>query len=566
MQIMTRHKKQLLTIILTALAFTISSCVNELANNDKNAENKDAQKEFNAKAFAGTANAPKTKTSGKYTLLESGKNGIRFFWDTDDHYRLWVDMGGTKGWQSFQSQDTLDSEDGKITQARFLLPPKFQLTEDTYPLWYSNQGVYGGKIRYTFIPYNHTQNKPNDFSNLRDQGACGFATATDNGIWYAFTLQHATSYITFMPYAGDGSSKTTLQKCILTQITLTCDESNQGYFYFDENGELDESKRPGKGRYTRTIYCATSTSETGFSIPGSKDEAKDNAAIMVMPPGVYHNVEVAYTLYDPIVQTKGVFKKSIPELVLKPGKNKPMFSKLEAEDFTSRFGLYHMWGAKLYFWDGAHFPSHEWRPGGINAQPGAPKLGDTRYYNPAHTNGPNNIAPAGTIDHNSPSANLLSWYVKYGDPRWDDSPFTYDGHLFTGRMWFLKQKHIAKLVGFSEAEMNQKMNEKAANGSDFRSSGYGGVSQNSALWSKVPEGKRSNYFFVMPLGYYDSTGRLYMDANYEGRYWASTAVTYKNYEYYAYFLRIRPGYAELSGNDSGDWVKYNGYQLWPGEN
>ena len=61
---MTRHKKQLLTIILTALAFTISSCVNELANNDKNAENKDAQKEFNAKAFAGTANAPKTKTSG----------------------------------------------------------------------------------------------------------------------------------------------------------------------------------------------------------------------------------------------------------------------------------------------------------------------------------------------------------------------------------------------------------------------------------------------------------------------------------------------------------------------
>ena len=122
---------------------------------------------------------------------------------------------------------------------------------------------------------------------------------------------------------------------------------------------------------------------------------------------------------------------------------------------------------------GADFPCHEWRPGGINAQPGAPKLGDTRYYNPAHTNGPNNIAPAGTIDHNSPSANLLSWYVKYGDPRWDDSPFTYDGHLFTGRMWFLKQKHIAKLVGFSEAEMNQKMNEKAANGSDFRSSGYG---------------------------------------------------------------------------------------------
>lgn len=121
-------------------------------------------------------------------------------------------------------------------------------------------------------------------------------------------------------------------------------------------------------------------------------------------------------------------------------------------------------------------------------------------------------------------------------------------------------------MGFSEAEMNQKMNEKAADGSDLRSRGYGSVNQNSAPWNKVPEGKRSNYFFVMPLGYYDSTGRLYMDANYEGRYWTSTAVTYKTYEYYAYYLRISPGSARVSGDNSGEWLKSNGYQQWPGEN
>ena len=41
--------------------------------------------------------------------------------------------------------------------------------------------------------------KAGDFTDLASKGDCGFATAEDNGIWYSFTLQHAISYLTFMP-------------------------------------------------------------------------------------------------------------------------------------------------------------------------------------------------------------------------------------------------------------------------------------------------------------------------------------------------------------------------------
>lgn len=568
MKFITQHMKQLAMVAYAfALAFTLGGCVNDLTNNEHRAENKETKETFNTKSFAGASSQmelPKTKTSGKYTDIskkqDGSKMGIQFYWDHDDYYRLWVNLGGTTGWQRFYKQDTLKLlNDGKIAQSRFYLSSYYKLTKEQYPLWYSYYGFSNGQP-YTNIPYSYVQIKANDFSKLYEQGDCGFATAVDNGIWYKFSLQHATSYITFMPYAGEAKSKEALLKCKLNHITLTTDEYNYGYFYFDEHGNLDESKRPAASRQTRTLYCVDSYKHTGFSVPGSTEDAKKNAAVMVMPPGTYHNVEITYTLYDPVVGTEGVFKKYIPELILKPGKTTSIFSKLVADDVSERFGRYHMWGASQFYWQGHESNAHhKWMPSGVYGVAGYPTLGDPRYKSDYYAPGAGNVAPAGSIASTVPSANFLSWYVKLGDPRWDNSPFTYDGHLFTGRMWFRKRKFL----GLTDAQMN----DKAADGSDFRIV-RSNVHNIPTLWEDVPEGNRSHYFCVMALGYYDNGGRLYMGTEYEGRYWTSTCVTGGSYgPYWAYCLVFDKNRVWVRGYTGDNYSnKFYGYQEWPGEN
>ncbi|WP_019187912.1 hypothetical protein [Prevotella conceptionensis] len=574
MKFITQHMKQLAMVAYAfALAFTLGGCVNDLTNNEHRAENKETKETFNTKSFAGVSSQmelPKTKTSGKYTDVskkqDGSKMGIQFYWDHDDYQRLWVNLGGTTGWQRFYKQDTLKLlNDGKIAQSRFYLYSSYKLTEEKYPLWYSYYGFSNGQ-RFTYINDYTTQIRANDFTKLSEQGDCGIATAVDNGIWYGFTLQHVTSYINFMPYAGEGKSKEALLKCKLTHITLTTDEPNYGYYYFDENGNLDESKKPTGPRRARTLNCVDHLNYTGFSVPESRESAKKNAAIMVMAPGTYHNVEITYTLYDPVVQTTGVFKKFISELTLKPGKTTSMFSKLVADDVSHLFGRYHMWGASQFYWQGHESNAHhKWRQGGVDGIAGYPTPGDPRYKSDYYAPGVGNVAPAGSIASTVPSANFLSWYVKLGDPRWDDSPFTYDGHLFTGRMWFRKRQYFAPAAGLTD----ESMNAKGASGRDCRAWRNGGVSNTPTKWEDVPESNRSHYFCVMALGYYDSGGRLYMGTEYEGRYWTSTCVP--DFESYgprwAYVLMFNRNNVSVVGN-THFWAspKEYGYQLWPGEN
>lgn len=567
MKIRTRYKGLLLKSSFTlCLFFSIFSCANDLTNKEQT-EGRDIKKEFNSKSFTGISSSQKeytphkTKTAGRYKLLKNSNNGIRFYWDVNDYNNLWVNIGGTYKWQRFNKQDTLVKDSDKITSARFYLYKGIQLTEERYPIWYSHYGI-NNETRQTYIPTNLAQEKAGDFTDLASKGDCGFATAEDNGIWYSFTLQHAISYLTFMPYAGEGKSKEALKKCKLTKITFTSDEYSHGHFYFDDNGILDESKRPIGQRQTRYLTCGDGHQDNGFKMASNQEEAKSLGALMVMAPGTYHNIEVTYTLYDPIVGTTGVFKKKIAEITLRPGKNKVMYSQLVADDVSHLFGKYHMWGASQFYWQGHESNAHhKWRKGGVAGLAGFPTSGDPRYYSNYYSPGASNTAPVGSIASTVPSANFLSWYVKLGDPRWDDSPFTYDGHLFTGRMWFRRRQYF----GLTDAQMN----ERNAQGDDCRIRQDASVGNNATSWEDVPESNRSKYFCIMALGYYDSGGQLHMGDAYEGRYWTSTCVTNRPGEgpYWAYYLLIRRNLVGVYGGlRNTEAVKLYGYQLWPGEN
>ena len=562
----------------------IAACLYGCAGENNTAEQPDSGKQQPApegKAFAGfidsTAAKAATRTGGVYGPLSNpSKTGIRFYWNTNETgTRMHVNVGtdATPNWAYSNTYKALSTDAaGHTTQ---ILYSNFYISggsvqkfdRESYKIRYIGNGAsYYSPNAVTFA-YWQNQQKPNDAELLGNYGDCGMATAVDNGIWYEFTLQHAAAYITFLPYAGAGASQATLLKCKLRQIKIEADEAMNGQFPFNDNG-VDVSNRPAKNS-SNSIIISQCNGGNGFEVTNSKDQSREKSAVMiVLPPGTYHNVKITYTLYDPVVQTEGHFVKEIAQLTLPAGKNQPIASVLTCDDFSSRFDKYHMWGAKDYYWNSVFPASHNWDAGGILLQPGSvpPSAGQGRYYyNQELPHGPGNIAPVGTIDHDAPSANLLSWYVKYGDPRWDTQPFTYDGHLFTGRMWFLKKSVIAGQYSVTE----QHMNDVSAGGADMRTmAGHANYYTVSKKWDDVPNAQRANYFYVMPLGYY-LNGRLYMQSNYEGYYWTSTAwpgtVGSQYNKQAAYYFMISPGYAYIESDYDGPNYRYYGYQVWQGE-
>ena len=556
----------------------IAACLYGCAGENNTAERPDKDKQQpqpEGKAFAGfidsTAAKAATRTGGVYGPLSNpSKTGIRFYWNTNEAGpKIHINVGtdANPKWAYPYGQKTLSTDAaGHITQVLFYnfynnAEGSYQkLDRESYKVRYIGNGATHQNPAGVIFTARQDQLRPNDAERISDYGDCGIATAVDNGIWYEFTLQHAAAYITFLPYAGAGASQAALLKCKLRSITIEADEAINGNFPFNDNG-VDVSNRPAKNGSNNIIlsYC---NNNYGFEVTNSKEQSREKSAVMmVLPPGTYHNVKITYTLYDPVVNTEGLFIKEIAQLTLPAGKNQPIASVLTCEDYTSKFSTYHMWGATDYYWNSFYPASHDWNTGGIPAQANPPTVGEFRYFSNQHVSGAGNVAPTGSFDHNAPSANLLTWYVTYGDPRWDTSPFTYDGHLFTGRMWFFKKSAITAQRGVSESQMN----EKASDGHDLRSqTNYQFYTNTSKPWSEVGAAQRAYYFSVMPLGYYED-GRLYMQNSYRGYYWSSTGYPNSTPGTYSDCLWFGPGQVSMAHSYESYTHRKRGYPEWTGE-
>ena len=565
--------------------------------------------------------AKQSRMTGIYGNISSGGTGIKFFFDKDEDYidnvgssnygYLYVNMGtdATPDWQQFGSYgtyteggvnypyaQTIETDaDGNVVTALFHIRNSSKhLTKESYKIRYgygsnsiSNNGIYIQRDQY--------QKNPGKAVKLAYYGDYATTTAEDNGLYYDFVLNHHSAYITFMPYAAAGASHDALVQCKLWKVRISSDQS-MSYVYFPVNDDgFNIQTWPTGGNKYIDLYCSdnsslSSSSVLNYNIATSKTAAKTNGAIMVLAPGTYTNVKVEYYVYDKVVGTITVFEREFPTLKLNPGKNLPIYTNLSVtDDFTNYFNNYHMWGAMDYYWNNLFPASHDWTPNGINQQTPYPTSGQTRYYNNVHGKDKGaDDAPAGSVTAGSPTINMYSWYVLQGNPRWDPTPFTYDGHLFSGRMWFMKASVIGSAYGKSVAQMSAA----AQDGTDYSAKGDRGYYYtNASPWSAIAPAQRSNFFFILPLGYYDNQGRLMMSgvtgsSGYFGNgddrsnnYWSSTAGYYtdgisdtysKDHAFYMgiYFTysdyRITGGAAYFTGDvDRG--YRYYGYQKWPGE-
>lgn len=568
--------------------------------------------------------AKQSRMTGIYGNISSGGTGIKFFFDKDEDYvdgvgssgygYLYVNTGtdASPSWQQFGNSgtyseggnnipytQTIDTDaDGNVITALFhTRSSSVRLTNESYKIRYGYNYYHaqGSNNSYVNIQTQQYQKNPGKATRLAYYGDYATATAEDNGMYYDFVLNHHSAYITFMPYAGTGDSHDALAQCKLWKVRILSDQAMGGVsFPVNDNG-YNIVTWPTSGQKYIDLYCQegnnapTTSSTLNYTIATSQGAAKSNGAIMVLAPGTYTNVKIEYYVYDKVVNNLHVFTKEIPSLTLNSGKNQPIYSELKCKDYTSEyFTSYHMWGANAVYWNtGIGGPYHNWQPSGNNMDSGTPsyvipQVGQGRYF--SNVNGSLNAdidAPASSLDHDAPTANLMEAYAT--QPHyWDDEPFTYDGHLFSGRMWFLKKSFIADLYGMSESDLSTVNGSTKPTKTNYvtYSSNYSVWNSNAGNWAQLPAAQKANYFYVLPLGGYYN-GVLYgMTSNIsngytEAGYWTSTALV--NNTAYSWMLRIEFTYSDYKMTGASTWMfttyyrrnlsgdRSMGYPKWPGE-
>ena len=567
--------------------------------------------------------AKQSRMTGIYGNISSGGTGIKFFFDKDEDYvdgvgssgygYLYVNMGtdATPDWQLFGQNGTYSEggnnipytqsietdADGNVVTALFhTRNTSKHLTNESYKIRYGYNSYHIQNNSVVAIQTNQYQKNPGKATRLAYYGDYATATAEDNGLYYDFVLNHRSAYITFMPYAGTGASHDALAQCKLWKVRISSDQSMAGVNFPVNDDGFNVQTWPTSGNKYIDLFCqgdgsAPSTSSTlNYNIATSEAAAKTNGAIMVLAPGTYTNLTVEYYVYDKVVNNLHVFTRKLPSpLTLKPGKNLPIFTELKCKDYTTEyFTNYHMWGANAVYWNtGIGGPYHNWQPSGNNMDSGTPsyvipQVGQQRYFSKVNGNAAGDVdAPAGSLDRDAPTANLMEAYAT--QPHyWDDEPFTYDGHLFSGRMWFLKKSFIANLYGMSESDLSTVNGSTKPTKTNYvtYSGSYSIWNSTAGNWAELPAAQKANYFYVLPLGGY-SNGILYgMTSNIsngytEAGYWTSTALV--NDTDHSWALVIEFDYSNYKMTGASTWIfsaytrrfftgsRGIGYPKWPGE-
>ena len=495
----TTRLKSLAVVFGIAMAF--ASCANEdVAQNPTN-PNEDNDK--NLTTFVAGDEA-KTRTSLDY-------NSGDFYWEANDYIYVKDDDGVLR--------KSTNAPDQKVATFKYKVPGKFTASS-SYKVYYLGKNSSGNSVS---ISTAQSQTAPNNTEHFGTAGDYGTATATkvSGKQQFKFELEHQPAYLVFQPY----TSNTILQSCYLTAVEVSSDNDiAETYTVNSTTGALDASTITDGNKIVLTT--SGSSNPNGFPLTNSTANVATNGAYMVIKPGT-HTLKVRYWVKDVATQVEGTITKTLSQETYVSNTYYDMTANLDVKNYDGDH--YYMWDAQEQYWKG-----HGWNHGGSQPTLSYGFLGattsndyaksnaDSRYYNEYYPGyGVSNPATH-TPCKDLPNANEMTWYAKYGDPRWDrDELWTTMGHLYKGGMWFKKQAYIS---GYNK--------NTAVDGTDWR------TNRNSNSWSvsqTLPSAADAgNYFYLPALGKYDS-GKLY-DVGGEGYYWSSSAYPlFSNYAYGLYF-------------------------------
>ena len=507
--------------VVCGLTLAFASCANDdLAQNGKTTTDDKGLTAF-------STGEPVTRT----TMEADGK----FYWEAGD--KIWV-KDDSGNWKQSSNSPT-----GKTASFKFLMPGKYT-AKSSYEVYYP--GKNGNQDQVT-ISANQTQTEPNTTAHFGTSGDCGIAKATRNTTSheFEFTLDHKAAYLVFKPY----TSNDVLKYCYLTKIEVTSDNDITDTYTLDPTAATGTGALIGTGSGKKieliTKGNSGSTYQNGFPLTNTSASLTTNGAYMVIKPGT-HTLRIRYWVKDVTTQIEGTITKIIPSHTFAKNEYVNMEADLQIKNYDGDH--YYMWDAQDQYWKG-----HEWwsankdQPvlnSAYNNNVFAKSNTDPRYYNESYPGyGVSNPATH-TSCKDLPNANELSWYVMFGDPRWDtDELWTTMGHLYKGGMWFKKKSVL-------QAE-NHYDTEKPADGStDLRTTYKEYVNNNISINSGVPSAADANNYFYLPaLGYYVN-GQLQRVGD-NGYYWSSSAHPWESRQAYMLYFNSGRVNVEYSLRDRG---------------
>ena len=515
--------------VVFGIALTFASCANEdVAQNPTN-PNDDNDK--NLTTFVAGDEA-KTRTSLDY-------NSSDFYWQAGDYIYVKDDNNVL--------QKSSNAPTSKVASFKYKVPGKFS-AHTSYKVYYLGKNSNATDKKVT-ISTAQTQTKPDNTEHFGTAGDYGTATATkvSGKQQFAFELEHQPAYLVFQPY----TSNTILHNCYLTKVEVTSDNDiAETYTVNTSTGALTGSAG------SKQIVLRTRGSGSyynGFPLTNNTASVATNGAYMVIKPGT-HTLRVRYWVKDAATNVEGTITKTLPSTVYASNTYYDMEANLNVRNYDG--DKYYMWDAQEQYWKG-----HEWDLGG--SQPALMSQSASSDYpqNSSDTNnrwynvslpgyGVSNSATH-TSCKNLPNANEMSWYIMYGDPRWDkDELWTTMGHLYKGGMWFKKKSVL-------QAENHYNREKSSDNTTDLRTayspaySDYSNTNSsitNSGLPSAADAG---NYFYLPALGNYDS-GKLYSVGDLgSGYYWSSSAHPWLSHHAYSLYFRDNAVYLDYGDRSSG---------------
>ena len=500
--------------VVFGIALTFASCAKE--DVAQNSTNKEGDNDKNLTTFVAGDEA-KTRTSLNY-------NSSDFYWEKDDYIYVKDDDGVL--------QKSTNAPTSKVASFKYMVPGKF-IASSSYKVYYLGKNSNGSQVT---ISANQTQTAPDNTEHFGTAGDYGTATATkvSGKQQFKFELEHQPAYLVFQPY----TSNTILQNCYLTKVEVSSDNDiAEKYTVNPTTGALVASTVTNGNQIVLTTqdWTGGSSYNNGFPLTNNSASVTTNGAYMVIKPGT-HTLRVRYWVKDVATNVEGTITKTYPSTAYASNTYYDMTAQLDVKNYDGDH--YYMWDAQQQYWYG-----YEWTKN-LASGIGQPTLNNTsssnypqsntdpRYYNEAFTYSVDNPATH-TPCKDLPNANEMSWYVMYGDPRWDaDELWTTMGHLYKGGMWFKKKSQIS---GYNS--------NTAYDGTDWRTTNK--RKDWSASQTLPSAADANNYFYLPALGYYDS-GQLSSVGNI-GYYWSSSANSRASG--YAYSLYFYKGHVGMSYND-----------------
>ena len=498
----------------TALLFA-ASCANDNVAQDE--KQKKDNMPAGATVFTGTSQPDETTRTA---ILNHTKGaGASVNWSSTD--KIWVkDDAGT--WQ--QSTTTIIPSAANPSYAKFALSGTY--TGASHDILYTNMAVTGTQPQVE-IKAEQTQSAPNNFDHAGESGDCGIATGNKSGNDYAFTLDHKASYLCFIPR----TSNEYVKRSKLIKIEIMSDDEIAGTYNMAADGTLTLASGGSK-----TI---TVTTGSGFDIDNAADDMSKNATYAVVAPGT-HTFRIRYWLRNTTDNPNGPIEGTVSKIVTlncTPGSIHDITANLNPRDYDGDH--YYMWDAQQQYWYGYEWTRH------LSGNTGQPTLNNNsssnypqsnsdvpRWYNEYYPGDDVSNPATHTSCKDLPNANELSWYVMYGEPRWDaDELWTTMGHLYKGGMWFKKKAVL-------QAENHYDTETSADNTTDLRTTWKSYDNGNSSINSGIPSAADANKYFYLPALGLCQFGRL-MNVDYGGYYWSSSANPRSRES--AYALEFRRG-------------------------